>query len=169
MIGYHVYLPHAYAKHDEHFEDRHPSLRACWAHGQLEVLLLDIFLLLNITGNCFQLILQKFQVLTQAVKCFDISSVLAMCDVTLHWEVKLFALGVSLLPAEINLLKSGGLNSHLCTSFIAHGLDLLASLHGFKRYVLGIDTCNQIIDIKNGLEIGGEPEAVPAWCLQHYL
>ena len=106
MVRYHVYLSHAYAEHNEHFHDGHPGLRAGRTHRQLEMLLLNIFLLLNVSRDRFQLILKQFQVLAKAVQRLNVCRVLTVRDGTLHVEVKFLALAISLFPAQVNLFEA---------------------------------------------------------------
>ena len=107
MVRYHVYLSHAYAQHNQHFHDGHPGLRARRTHRQFEMLLLNIFLLLNVSRDRFQLILKQFQILAKAVQCLNVCRILTVSDVTLHIEVKFLALAISLFPAKINLFEAG--------------------------------------------------------------
>ena len=92
-----------------------------------------------------------------------------MCNISSNREVKFLALGIPLLPTEINLLEPLRLNPDLSTPLVAHGLDLLSILHRLKRYILWAYACDQVVNIQDGLEIGWETETVPALSLQHYL
>ena len=169
MIGYHVYLAHTYTEHNQHLENRHPGLRACRAHRQLEMLLLQILLLLNISRNSFQLILQQLKILPEAIKRLHIGRVLTVRNIPAHGEIQFLGLRVTLFPAEINLLEALRLNAHLRTPLVPHGLYLLAVLYGFERDVLGADARDQVVDVQDGFEVGGKPETVPVLCFEHYL